>query len=157
MTPQDTYNHVVDVGEAKLKHGLREAVTGVLAGCYIGFGFTLSMLTAGQLSPEVRASQPGLYNFMFGALFPMGVIMCVVTGASLFTSNILYMSSALIERKATLLQVACIWGLSYAANLAGSLLLGQLMIWGEVFHGRDAHVIELAVKNSFGTALGPPW
>ena len=39
---------------------------------------------------------------------------------------------------------------------SGALLLGQMMIWGEVFHGREEFTIELAHKKTsyaFGTVL----
>ena len=151
MGPQEIYHHITDVGanKAQLKLLWRELILGILAGCYIGFGFSVSMLVAGQLSPELRARQPGLFNFFYGAFgFPMGLTTVVVTGASLFTSNVLYMSAALMERRACPLHAVRVLIMSYVANLAGSLLLGQLMIWGEVFEGREGFTIELAMKKT---------
>lgn len=36
---------------------------------------------------------------------------------------------------------------SYFGNLLGALFLGWLMIWGEVFEGRDEFTIYLAEKK----------
>ena len=52
----------------------------------------------GELSPGLRASQPGLFNFLFGIFgFPMGLTLCVVAGADLFTSNVMYATIAVCE------------------------------------------------------------
>jgi hypothetical protein len=83
-------------GAAKPRNSLlRELVLGFLAGMYIGIGFSLCMLCAGQLSAELRAAQPGLFNLMYGVFgFPLGLSMVVINGASLFTSNVAYMTAA---------------------------------------------------------------
>jgi formate/nitrite transporter len=80
----------------------------------------------------------------------------VLNGASLFTSNIAYMTTAFIERRASALSVLGIWALSWVTNFCGALLLGQLMLWGEVFHDREGFTIELALKKThypFGATL----
>lgn len=35
-------------------------------GAYIGLGYSLCSLVGGQLSPELRSEQPGVFNFLFG-------------------------------------------------------------------------------------------
>lgn len=45
--------------------------------------------------------------------------MCVINGASLFTSNIAYMAAAFIQRKSSAGQALWIIWLSYFTNLAG--------------------------------------
>jgi formate/nitrite transporter FocA (FNT family) len=48
-------------GAAKLENSfLREVVLGVMAGAYIGFGFSLCMLCAGQVRPEQLPWERGL-------------------------------------------------------------------------------------------------
>lgn len=136
---------------------LRELVLGVLAGAFIGFGFSTCMLAAGQVSRACSASQARfvlcaraasslqstaawlpllkcsqmtkeqreehvwIFNLAFGAYgFPVGLAMCVINGASLFTSNIAYMSTAVIQRKAAVHQALRVLIFSYFANLAGA-------------------------------------
>jgi hypothetical protein len=73
-----------------------------------------------QLSHDYRKAEPGMFNLLFGAYgFPVGLSMCVINGASLFTSNIAYMMAAFMERKVS--GPRCLWvvGLSYFSNLAG--------------------------------------
>lgn len=40
--------------------------TRAAAGTYIGLGFSLCTLVGGQLSPDLREQQPGLFNLLFG-------------------------------------------------------------------------------------------
>jgi formate/nitrite transporter FocA (FNT family) len=47
--------------------------------------------------------------------------MCVINGASLFTSNIAYMAAACIQRKSSAGQGVFVLLLSYFMNLAGGL------------------------------------
>lgn len=73
-----------------------------------------------QINPEMRHDNPGMFNLLFGAYgFPVGLSMCVINGASLFTSNIAYMMAAFIERKSTGLQALWVVWLSYFSNLVG--------------------------------------
>ena len=72
------------------------------------------------MNPEMRHDNPGWFNLLFGAYgFPVGLSMCVINGASLFTSNIAYMMSAFMERNSTPLQSLWVVWLSYFSNLAG--------------------------------------
>jgi len=90
-----------------------------------------------QINPEARHENPGMFNLLFGAYgFPVGLSLCVINGASLFTSNIAYMMAAFIERKATPLQSLWVVWLSYFSNLAGALS------WGGYFgrHGVEPRV-----------------
>ncbi|WIA42545.1 hypothetical protein OEZ86_008527 [Tetradesmus obliquus] len=149
---------MADGGSDKTRNSvLRESVLGILAGCFIGFGFSTCMLAAGQLSPEYRKAEPGMFNLLFGAYgFPVGLSMCVINGASLFTSNIAYMAAACIQRKASAGQGLFVLLWSYFMNLAGALLLVQFMVAGHVFYHREEFTIELALKKtsySFGATM----
>jgi formate/nitrite transporter FocA (FNT family) len=55
--------------------------------------------------------------------FPVGLSMCVINGASLFTSNIAYMAAACIQRKSSAGQGLFVLLLSYFMNLAGAACL----------------------------------
>lgn len=61
-----------------------------------------------------------MFNLLFGAYgFPVGLSMCVINGASLFTSNIAYMMAAFIEKRSTGMQALRVVWLSYFTNLVG--------------------------------------
>ena len=74
-----------------------------------------------QLSPEYRKVNPGMFNLLFGAYgLLMGLSLCVINGASLFTSNIAYMMCSLMQKKSNILQMLYILILSWFTNLAGA-------------------------------------
>lgn len=132
-------------------------VLGVMAGAYIGLGYSLCCLVGGQLSPEIRKTNPGYFNLIFGIYgFPMGLTLCVVAGADLYTSNCMYTAIAVAEGRYGVLGMLRCLVTSYLSNLVGALLLVGLMLGGGVFEGREAFVIELAhkkVSHSFGATF----
>ncbi|WIA35447.1 hypothetical protein OEZ86_003887 [Tetradesmus obliquus] len=136
------------VGSCKLQGSLlREAVLGLMAGVFISLGYATCMIAAGQLSPAYRAANPGIFNLLFGAFgMPMGLALCLINGASLFTSNVAYMGAAKLERKASCVRSLQLLLLSYFANIAGCLLVAQFMAAGDVFLHRKHFSVELAGK-----------
>ncbi|KAL4420050.1 hypothetical protein ABPG77_007489 [Micractinium sp. CCAP 211/92] len=157
-TPAENYAYHSNAAADKYAYPYPKlAVLGVLAGAYIGLGYSLCCLCAGLLSPDFRKQQPGAFNLLFGIYgFPMGLTLCVVAGADLYTSNCMYSAIAVYEGRYGLLgMLRCLCG-SYLCNLVGALLLVGLMVGGEVFEGRGDFVIELAhkkVSHSFGVTL----
>lgn len=79
-----------------------------------------------QLCPAYRAANPGIFNLLFGAFgMPTGLALCLINGASLFTSNVAYMGAATLERKASCVRSLQLLLLSYFANIAGELAKQQ--------------------------------
>lgn len=58
----------------------------ILGGCYVGFGGLLALSVAGNMSGTFF-SNPGLVKFTFAALFPVNLLLIVMTGGQLFTGN----------------------------------------------------------------------
>ncbi|KAI8469120.1 MAG: Formate/nitrite transporter [Monoraphidium minutum] len=120
---------------------------GVLAGVYIGIGGLL-LLTVGCNSPGIAASNPGLHRMVMGSFgLPVGLILVMVCGAELFTGNVLFMTAAAVERKATLGQVLSNWVLSFTGNCVGALLLVAL-ISGTGLLSTAAAPVALAVAKT---------
>ena len=60
-------------------------------------------------------------------LFPIGLVMMVLTGADLFTSNIMFMTVALLHRRISILDLLRNWFVSFFGNLAGSLFFACII------------------------------
>jgi formate transporter len=58
----------------------------ILGGAYVGFGGLLALSVAGNMG-GIYASNPGLVKFTFAALFPVNLLLIVMTGGQLFTGN----------------------------------------------------------------------
>jgi formate/nitrite transporter FocA (FNT family) len=125
--PPALYEGAVAAGVAKANMPFGKIfVLGIVAGCHIAFGAYL-MLSVGGACPGLAASNPGLQRLLSGAMgLPTGLIMCLVTGAELFTGNTALVTAAYMEGKVSRMALAKNWVASYAGNFVGSLLLAYL-------------------------------
>jgi len=124
---QPAYQNLVDLGEKKTTFSARKVFTlAVLSGLQIGAGSLLSFVVGGDI-PGIKSSNPGLQKIISGIFgIPFGLFMIVVGGGELFTGNTAFLTAALLEGKAEILQVAHNWTLSYIGNFVGSLLMAWL-------------------------------
>lgn len=85
----------------------------VLAGAFIGFG------GAAYLMVLTGVDATGPVKLLGGLAFSLGLILCVVGGAELFTGNALMVMAA-VDRKITLPALLRNWGIVYLGNLIGA-------------------------------------
>ncbi len=113
---------------------------GFLAGAYIAFGGLLAYIaTAGMTA----AGYPtGLYRFVFGAVFPVGLMLVVIAGSELFTGNCMFPVMAVFHRKAGIAGLLKNWIGSYVGNFIGALVVAGLL----------AVAAGLVIKGGAGTA-----
>lgn len=157
FAPKEIYEHIVEAGAAKANQSINSLVTlGILAGCYISFGFSLCMVAGGQMT-TIQKNDPGLFNMLYGAFgFPCGLTLCVIAGAELFTSNVMYMTAAFAERKSTFRRWLYVVVGSWIFNFFGALIVMGLFVSGEVFEGRSGFTIKLAhgkTSHPFGVTV----
>ncbi len=116
-------------------------VRGFMAGMFIAMGATLATVCGTGVD---AALGPGIRAMVAGAVFPVGLIVIVITGMSLFTGDTMLMPVAALQGKTTWRRLGWAWLWVYAGNFAGSLFWAALMFWGP-FH--KAGTAEL---NAFG-------
>ena len=84
LTPDQVYHKIAqkgaDTANAPWQKVFHQAFVG---GCYIGFGGLLSFVIGGQ----IPGADPGIQKFVFAALFPVNLLLILLTGGSLFTGN----------------------------------------------------------------------
>jgi formate/nitrite transporter len=97
-------------------------VLSFLAGAYIALGGLLSLLIGGGI-PGIAAENPGISRFLYGAAFPVGLMLVVLAGAELFTGNNAYFIPAAMNRKVSWWAVLKNWGVVYAGNFVGALFV----------------------------------
>jgi formate/nitrite transporter len=99
---------------------------GFSAGALIGIG-ALLMSCIGAASPALASANPGLCNFLKGAVgLPAGLTLVILTGAELFTGNVMVMLSGLLTKKVEMAALIRNWTLSYAGNFIGSVVMAWL-------------------------------
>jgi formate/nitrite transporter len=91
------------------------AVLAVLAGAFISLGAEFSTVVTTNAGLGY-----GPTRLLAGVAFSLGLFLVVVAGAELFTGNNLIVM-AWAGGKVTAMQVARMWGIVYAGNLAGAL------------------------------------
>ena len=90
----------------------------IMGGCYVGFGGLLSTVVAGNCG-GIASSNPGLQKFIFAALFPVNLLLILMSGGQLFTGNSAAVPAALFEGLVDVNDLIRSWGVSYIGNIIG--------------------------------------
>lgn len=108
-------------------------------------------------SPWYQENAPGLIRTIGALMFPIGLVMIVLSGADLFTSNIMFMTVAILHRRITVLDLCKIWFVSFFGNLAGTIFMVAIVFgYGGVFEeapGYTTAAINFAVQK----CVNPAW
>ena len=123
------------------------AMGGALATvCSTGIAYSAAQITAGAV-PGGFASA-GMAQLVLGAVFPVGLIITVLTGAELFTGDAMLAPMAAFIHKISWMQVANLWLWVYIGNLIGSIFWAYIMANGPFVSFNAAGV---ATVTAFGT------
>lgn len=106
----------------------RLLVYSILGGAFISLGGLLSLVVTGGM-PGVAATNPGIIKFIFGALFPLGLVLVVIGGAELFTSDCAVMPFGVFNKGITWKRLARLWTIVYIGNFIGALLVAYLFAY----------------------------
>jgi len=127
FTPQQTVELVSRIGTKKAHMRLDKLFwNSFMTGPLLGFGCAVMLST--ETAPWYQDNAPGLIRTIGALLFPVGLVMIVLTGADLFTSNIMFMTTAFLHRRVSIRDVAINWFVSYFGNLAGMLFFMAINI-----------------------------
>ena len=154
-TPAETYNILVDKGEANSKlSNLKTMHASIMGGIQVGIGGLLCLTVCGNM-PAVAAANPGIVKFVFGALFPVCLVLVLNTGTQLYTGNTASMASAFCEGKISLRDVAKSWTLAFIGNIIGCGLLAYVGHYtGLLSGGTKAMAAALGVAKCNGGSFG---
>jgi len=123
------------VAAAMVEHGIVKHNTradklflkAVLAGVMLSFGGVLSEIVSGG-SAGINASNPGLVKFLGGAVFPVGLVMIVLQGHELLTSNMMIFSMACLKGAVPWWGLPLNWLIVTFGNLCGSLFFAAVLV-----------------------------
>lgn len=108
----------------------RFAVSGMLAGAYIGIGVVLMVSTAGPL----LAAGDGLAKLVSGLVFGVALTLVVFAGAELVTSAMMTLPQGALMRAVGPGRAAATIAVTFALNLVGSLVFAALIVASGVLH-----------------------
>jgi len=148
---------VAKAGDAgKYKVGLpawNMIMRGFMSGAYIAMGGGLATVcSTGILATDAAmrygTASAGFSQLITGAVFPVGLIITVLTGAELFTGDAMLAPMAAFIHKISWAQVLNLWVWVYIGNLIGSIVYAYIMANGP-FVTFDA--AGTATVTAFGT------
>ena len=166
-SPVDTAKAISATAGAKNSANIVNVILlSFLAGAYIAFGGLLAIIaSAGML----KAGAPvGLEKFVFGAVFPVGLIIVVLAGSELFTGNVMFMTIGVLDGSASVGGLAKNWVLSWVFNFVGALFVAYVLAYmGGLFPADSAFAtkatsvatakVGLAWDQAFIRAIGCNW
>jgi formate/nitrite transporter len=122
---------VAKAGDAgKYKVGLpawNMFLRGWMAGAYIAIGGALATVCSTGVATFLGA---GFAKLVLGAVFPVGLIIIVLTGAELFTGDAMLAPMAAFIHKISWASVINLWIWVYIGNLVGSIVYAYIMAYG---------------------------
>jgi len=130
---------VAKAGDAgKYKVGLpawNMLLRGFMAGAYIAMGGALATMCSTGIQATDAAlrfgtASAGFSQLILGAVFPVGLIIIVLTGAELFTGDAMLAPVAAFIHKVSWAQVINLWIWVYIGNLIGSIVWAYIMANG---------------------------
>lgn len=131
-SPVEVIETTVEIGRRKIAISSgsisRLTLLSALAGIYIAFGGTLSLIV-GYGFPGITEANPALQKLLSGAMFPIGLILVVVLGAELFTGNNALLIPAFMRRHYSAGAVIRNWTLVYVGNFIGAIAFTYAMVY----------------------------
>jgi formate/nitrite transporter len=136
---------------------------GFLAGAYIAIGSALATICSTGVAAN---SGPGISNLITGAVFPVGLIAIVLTGAELFTGDCMLIPMAAMMKRASWSNMIRAWIWVYIGNLIGSVFYAYLMVAGPLVTGGEAgfavnafgmRAVEIAVAKTLTYKVAGGW
>jgi formate/nitrite transporter len=164
LTPPAIYAKASDMGAYKASlPWWKTVLLGAIAGCYVSLGGSL-LLTVGPNCMGIGATNPGLQKYIMGAIgFPYALLAILTCGAELFTGNTALVTTAVLEKKATIKQLAKSWTCSYLGNMIGCAL-GICLFYNTglmpQFHGSETFALvktAAPLKETFIKAILANW
>ncbi len=158
LKPAEILDAAIETGAAKSGGSfLRLLVLGFLAGAFIAFAAAGSNTVACNLAMDKATF--GVGKALSGTIFAGGLIMVVLTGAELFTGNVLILA-AVADKRVTIGRMLRNWVIVYIANFLGALAVALMVCYSGQLDGGESAVAAFTVKTaaakvnlSFGRAF----
>jgi len=97
-----------------------------MAGAMLSFGGLLSEVLQGGAA-GLTATDPGIVKVLGGFVFPVGLVMIVLQGQELLTSNMMIFPMAVATRSIPWWSLPLNWLIVFFGNLAGSLFFAAIL------------------------------
>ncbi|MBP6231315.1 MAG: formate/nitrite transporter family protein [Paludibacteraceae bacterium] len=155
LSPKELVAKAAEGAVVRSQTNIRKTlVLAFLAGAYIALGGLLAVMIGGGV-PGIAEHNPGIQKFLMGAVFPLGLILCAIAGADLFTGNTAYFIPPVMSGKLKVNQLLRNWTLVYFGNFIGALFVAYFMTYlsglfdNEPWHSSIIHIAEFKTSLPF--------
>ena len=152
ITPGNVAHELAD-SVMPMKANFRKSKTFVLAiaaGALIAFGAQVSL----TVMTGTENVSWGFAKLIGAMTFATGLMMVVLTGAELFTGNVM-MTFSVIEKKTSFAKLLRNWLLVYAGNFVGSIILALLIYLSGCSHNSHDALGALGLTTAYTKATLP--
>ncbi|KAI0072703.1 Formate/nitrite transporter [Panus rudis PR-1116 ss-1] len=156
LKPAEVAIAMVETGVAK--HRTRPDkvfLKAVAAGVMLSFGGLLSEIISGG-SAGINAQNPGLVKILGGAVFPVGLVMIVLQGQELLTSNMMIHPMAILKGAIPWWSLPYNWLIVFFGNLCGSLFFAGVLVRASGIISTEPY-ITYAKTFALHKAKDPQW
>ncbi|KAF8161173.1 Formate/nitrite transporter [Crassisporium funariophilum] len=124
-----------EVAHLMVEHGIKKHrdryeiifMKAFMAGAMLSFGGLLSEVLQGGAA-GLTASNPGIVKILGGFVFPVGLVMIVLQGQELLTSNMMIFPMAIAKGAIPWWSLPVNWIIVFFGNLAGSLFFAAILV-----------------------------
>ncbi|MEI6533170.1 MAG: formate/nitrite transporter family protein [Candidatus Roizmanbacteria bacterium] len=166
-SPSEILQTTILITKEKVNFSLQKLILlGLLGGAYIAIGGLLALIIGGAI-PEIAKTNIGLQKLVFGAVFPLGLFLIVVSGAELFTGNAMIFIPALLSKEIRLKQLMKNWIIVFLANFVGALFVAYFLgylsdllasqPWRDTIIGIAERKVHMNWNALFWRAIGCNW
>lgn len=149
LNPSETSAAVINMGitRGNEKNGMKILVSGFVAGMFIALA-GIGQMTAAQTLAQTFDG--GFAKFIGASIFPVGLMLCVFTGTSLFTGNSL-LTLSFLTKDISLWNLIRNLALVWVGNFLGSIFTAYVSFYSGIF---ASPAMEKAVVNSAVSKIG---
>lgn len=127
---RSTIEVFVNGGIQKAKQRLDcQVIKSFLAGTMVSFGCLLMVTVGGGSLPVITYLGPGVHKLLQAFVFPVGLVLIVITGADIFTGNVTVFTISTLHKKTTWIELALCWTVSFFGNLLGCIFVQYILVY----------------------------
>lgn len=149
FSPKETLDNYINSSERRINNRKRNLfLLAVFAGMFIGFGAAGSSLAVHNIS------EVGISRLVAGMVFPVGLMMVILTGAELVTGDCMFVMGA-CKKHYTFGKMIKVLLLIYAGNLTGGILLAAIIYYSGQFDYSAGMLGAYTIKVAAGKVALP--
>ncbi len=140
LTPKELAFEACNIGEKKVNNKITITfISAILAGMYIALGYYGFLIVNNDLLSTILGK-------LFGAMvFPVGIVLVIITGCELFTGNCL-ITLGYFAKRYKFASVLRNWLIVWVGNFVGALLFGAILYFSRSADNKQ--MIEMINKIS---------